>query len=125
MVVTTLVLGALGAISAAMRAGKAKAAGHSTRRYWVAFWVPFVPYVIFWTAWIVNSGPDVDAASVEQAVLSDPGAERPAAAACAAEMVDSDGVGTYSCLLTAADGSQGTFRILVSADGRWVAEQTA
>ncbi|MEV4343090.1 hypothetical protein AB0J83_01225 [Actinoplanes sp. NPDC049596] len=131
VIVGTAVIGALGAFIALSKAKKAAAVGVSSTRYWVAFGVTLgvtwlVGVIVSVLAFVNASDPItpqwLQEPIVAQAkVTNDDGKVLKATDATrVAASVDSQGAGAYQCLVDFEGGVQGSYRITVDSDGRWV-----
>ncbi|XVU29301.1 hypothetical protein ACQPZJ_20195 [Actinoplanes sp. CA-054009] len=133
VIVVTALFGVFGALVAASKAKKAAAVGVSAKRYWITFgvtlaasWALTIVAIVIAVA-VAVSGDRVTAASLEKSIVSTTEVTTPQGkvvratdASCVASSVDSQGIGTYDCLVDFDNGMQMSYD--VTADERsWVA----
>lgn len=132
VIVFTALFGFFGAISAARRSARARALGAPGQRYWIAFagtlagcWVLGLTLaVVMLSAFSsVSSASTLEREIVTNGDFTD-GTDKatPKAATCAALQVDSDGAGTYRCMVDFAEGVRTSYEVTVSPDGTWVTD---
>jgi hypothetical protein len=130
----TFLLWPVGAVSAARRAKRAKAAGVSGSRYWIAF---VATIVVTWAAaFAIGVAMGIAQAATEPAITSgwleasivehgdfkdkSGKAIKASAATCTAFKVDGDGAGSYRCMIDFSNKTRQTFEVTVDGTGRWV-----
>ncbi|BCJ47074.1 hypothetical protein GCM10010168_34060 [Actinoplanes ianthinogenes] len=140
IIIVTAVLGAFGAFPAAKRAKGARALGHSGRKYWLSFVITLAVTWAFGFAMVLMNRADaavvppvpqtrVTAASLAQSIVKEGDfrdsagkAVKPAAAKCAPQNVDPNGVGTWRCTVDFKGKKRMAYQVTVGADGGWVTD---
>ncbi|MFI5959054.1 hypothetical protein [Cryptosporangium sp. NPDC051539] len=130
--VFTVFFGIFGAISAARRAGDARALGLPVGRYWGVFVGALVGSFAIWTlvfglfvaielpAYLKSVSTIMTTTQLEQELEASSAAGVAVNdAACTEESVDPDGTGFYECQIAFDDGENLAYRITVNDDGTW------
>lgn len=123
VVLFTVLFGIFGSISAARRAKKAKAAGGTGTPYWITFAITLVAVVaaqFVLLAMVIAQAKVATPDKLEHSIVAGGGNPRPTAASCAEDGVHANGSGRYQCTVGFADGTRGSYTIIVNDDGRWL-----